>query len=334
MHTVAKMRTVPVDHCDLCGGKGTTIQQGLYDHMGNVDGSYTMRRCNNPQCRTLWLDPRPIPEELHLAYQRYYTHAPGTEHNLGRNLIANLAIGLARAPLQIFFQYRQRYDRAMNMFLHDRTPGRLLDVGCGSGARLAQLRTLGWQVQGQDVDPSSAAAAQSRGIPIFIGELTDANFPDNTFDAIISHHAIEHMANPENILRECLRILKPGGILTATTPNAESLGRTFFGSEWSGYDAPRHLRIFTTDSLNALAQRAGFSQSRAFTSSARADTIAGNSQLFADAATASVSIFNAPQSSLHRYRRMLKASLYYMRSNLNQRQHPGMGEECVLQATR
>ena len=111
------------------------------------------------------------------------------------------------------------------MYLETITPGRLLDVGCGNGQRLSQLQTLGWDVEGQEIDPKAVMNAQRNyGIKIHLGNLHDIAFSSSTFDAIIMGHVIEHLIDPLAILTECHRILKPGGILVITTPNVESFG--------------------------------------------------------------------------------------------------------------
>ncbi|MGL4651032.1 MAG: class I SAM-dependent methyltransferase, partial [Caldilineaceae bacterium] len=189
-----------------------------------------MRRCTNPACGTLWLDPRPLQDDLHLAYQTYYTHsgsaAKGGITGVGSadKLPAQLVVGALYAPVRLLFKQKVGRERAEAMYLHQRVPGRLLDVGCGDGTRLLRLRSLGWQVHGQDVDPTSVQVARTRGLTVVLGELVGADLDAGSFDAITMHHVLEHVLDPDALIRECHRLLAPGGVLVVTTPNARSLG--------------------------------------------------------------------------------------------------------------
>jgi 2-polyprenyl-3-methyl-5-hydroxy-6-metoxy-1,4-benzoquinol methylase len=144
--------------------------------------------------------------------------------------------------------------RRDHMFLLGRTPGALLDIGCGNGTNLDRFRKLGWNVFGQEVDPKAAVVAATRGFPVFVGPLS-ALAPSCRFDAIIMNHVIEHIRDPLSLLVECRRLLKPSGVLVITTPNAAGLGAKMFGRYWRGYEVPRHLFVFAPASLATILKR-------------------------------------------------------------------------------
>jgi SAM-dependent methyltransferase len=145
------------------------------------------------------------------------------------------------------------------MMLANEKPGRLLDVGCGGGRFLKRMQKQGWQVVGTDFDEQAARKVTDRyGIETHVGDLPQCALPANSFDAITLSQAIEHLYDPKATLQECLRLLKPGGLLVMTTPNALSIGAAEFGSNWRGWEAPRHLHLFSVLSLSALTRAAGF----------------------------------------------------------------------------
>ena len=247
--------------CDLCGSTGEIAQSGIHDPDGNLDGSWSFRRCDNAACGTLWLDPAPPPQELWKAYTTYHTHTGKKRGRLSKALLslAHRFVRLSYLPKWIASGLKQDADGLRFMMLGDETPGRLLDVGCGGGRFLRRMQKRGWQVEGTDFDEQAARKVSTRyGIETHVGDLPQCGLPAGSYDAITLSQAIEHLYDPLSTLRECLRLLKPGGLLVMTTPNAHSIGAVEFGANWRGWEAPRHLHLFTVDSLAALTRQAGF----------------------------------------------------------------------------
>jgi len=87
-----------------------------------------------------------------------------------------------------------------------------------------------------------------------------ADYPEDSFDLVLMSHVIEHVHDPLATLAEIRRILRAGGTLVVTTPNAGSWGHRRFGSAFVHLDPPRHLQIFNGSNLAALIRRSGFRQ--------------------------------------------------------------------------
>lgn len=132
--------------------------------------------------------------------------------------------------------------------------GRLLDVGCGNGRYLSTMRSLGWQVQGVEFSAEGVRVCRRAGLPVHLGDLASAAFPDASFDVVTVRHVIEHIPEPHAFLAELARVLKPGGRLHVETPNSEALGRAWFGPAWYHNDVPRHLILYSPRNLTRLAE--------------------------------------------------------------------------------
>jgi 2-polyprenyl-3-methyl-5-hydroxy-6-metoxy-1,4-benzoquinol methylase len=91
-----------------------------------------------------------------------------------------------------------------------------------------------------------------------VGLVTGASLPESHFDAVSMNHVIEHLHDPVATLKECRRIMKPGGTISIATPNLASAGHKLFGPDWFALDPPRHLVLFTPDSLRRALRTAGF----------------------------------------------------------------------------
>lgn len=75
-------------------------------------------------------------------------------------------------------------------------------------------------------------------------------------------HVMEHLHKPVPTLADCWKLLKPGGQIVIATPNYGATGREYFGGDWRGLEIPRHLVLFTDQSLWAAMERSGFAVSR------------------------------------------------------------------------
>jgi len=136
--------------------------------------------------------------------------------------------------------------------------GNFLDIGCGGGSYLYRLKQWGWNVYG--VEPGSAGVAQARslGLNVHHGQIGDAGFPNNFFDAIRLNHVLEHLTDPQCTFREIRRILKADGIVYITVPNTRSLNFRLFGENWYALDAPRHVISYSPATLSFLCNATGF----------------------------------------------------------------------------
>jgi 2-polyprenyl-3-methyl-5-hydroxy-6-metoxy-1,4-benzoquinol methylase len=272
------IRTVAQPQCILCECKGQPIYSGQKDCLFGAGGSWDFKICPNRECGLIWLDPMPLAEDIGKAYTNYYTHASrsagGRKGPLKKmyelmklGYVANkynYQVGSQSFTLKslgwfiYLFPLRRRGLDGDIRFLRALPQGRLLDVGCGSGDWLALMHGLGWQVAGVDFDDNAVKVARGRGLDVSCGALEQQNLTSDSFDAVALSHVIEHVPDPIQTLAECLRILKPGGTLVLFTPNASSLGHRIFKQHWRGLEPPRHLHLFSTQSIRALLGLAGF----------------------------------------------------------------------------
>lgn len=312
--------------CYLCGKHGETLYHGLQDHLFGAPGSWGFKRCSNSSCGFIWLDPMPTRDEIWKAYRSYYTHKR-TKFELSE-LLGYVVRAIFRIPLSIFLQILNDRKRRRYMYLDRLTPGRLLDVGCGSGYRLERMRALGWEVFGQEIDPVAAEYARNKfGVDIHLGPLEEMAAPAGGFDAVIMSHVIEHVYDPVATLSDCHRLLRKGGKLVVSTPNAESYGHQKFGLRWRGLEPPRHLHLFTGRTLTQVFQRAGFCQFQYWTSDVTADHIGRSSNVLPYQATpVNQRVFSMGDE----FRGLLfqvAAHRYFLKDK-------DCGEECIMVATK
>lgn len=273
-----KIRATLAPNCIICGKAGMLLYPDQQDLLFNVPGSWNYKKCSDPACGSVWLDPKPLQEDLWKAYKGYYTHTHRREKshatllrrtfqlmkqgylakNFGYAIDQNSLWATVLGKLLYLLPILRREVEADIRFLKAVPNGRLLDVGCGDGEWLVSMHTLGWQVEGIDFDCQAVEAARQRGVRAKCGILQQQAFPDKSFDAVTLNHVIEHVSEPVQTVAECARILKPGGKLILLTPNSTSLSHRLFKDNWRGLEPPRHLHLFSMGSIQQLLIMGGF----------------------------------------------------------------------------
>jgi SAM-dependent methyltransferase len=233
--------------CPLCG---TTEYAPLFrarDYIYGNSGEYEMVQCTN--CTLGFLDPMFTEAELSNFYPKDY-YAFSDRFGQPEGLAA------FKANLWKLVGLRQGHPTKDPKF---ERPGRLLDIGCGSGWFLFKMRDRGWEVQG--VEPNVAAAefgAKEKGLCIFPGSLLDARLPAQSFDYIRLNHSFEHMEHPNQILGEIYRLLADGGKVMIGVPNREGLNARMFGPYWYHLALPLHPFSYSTKTLSRMLTKHNF----------------------------------------------------------------------------
>ncbi len=217
-----------------------------------VKDGFDLYRCVD--CDHIVVHPFPSSEEL----ARLYSFAGGYQTHAAQDGVP------ARAAHPKFAERIARIER-------HRAGGRLLDVGCSYGEFLGVARARGYDVQGVEMNPDTAALAAAQGIPVFAGSLADARFPDASFDIVHAGDVIEHLPDIHDFVSGIRRVLKPGGLFVVATPNHDAffpratlaLYRVF-RIPWSHATPPWHLHQFSVRSLERLLAEHGFATRDAY----------------------------------------------------------------------
>ena len=146
---------------------------------------------------------------------------------------------------------------------------RLLDIGCGGGLVAEPMARLGAAVTGADAAEANIAVArihaEQQGLQIDYRATTAESLVDEGagFDVVLALEIVEHVADPAAFLATCAQLLKPGGLLIASTLNRtpQSFAAAIVGAEWIMRWLPRGThewrRFITPDELAGMAEQAG-----------------------------------------------------------------------------
>lgn len=152
---------------------------------------------------------------------------------------------------------------------HKPDPSSILDVGCGGGFLSNELAKRGFDVTGVDLSSESLRVArafdETGKVKYICADAFNLPFPDNSFDAVSAMDFLEHVEEPEKIIQEMSRVLKPGGLFFFHTFNRNFLSWLVVIKllEWFIKNTPKNmhiLRLFITPKeLARYCERANLS---------------------------------------------------------------------------
>ena len=266
--------------CNLCGlGDGIPVLK-LRDNLHDAKGEFEMVKC--PGCGLFYLNPRPSESEIYRHYpSHYYSYEiqgpisvqkkfSGFRGGLKRQIfMPKSSAGLILRALFVIWSANWRWFYAADSENKKKT---FLELGCGSGQTLLFFKEFGWDVTGVDLSPAAEKTGAAQGLKIFQGDLTRLDLPEKSFDLIWMWHTFGHVRNPRAVLEKARKLLKQEGRIVMQLPVADALLPWLFGTFSPVWDAPRHLFIFTEQTLRRLAGETGY-ECRVLSRSASQQTV-------------------------------------------------------------
>lgn len=219
------------------------------DRLHGLPGNFHVVRCRS--CGLMRTNPRPTLETIATYYPEDYAPYEHTKVNLSppraaaMNRVAKLFDTDTRKVPEI-------------------PPGRLLEIGCASGAFLHQMSSLGWQVEGLELSVQAANHARSLGYPVRTGTIENAPDPDAPYDLIVGWHVFEHLHNPVAALQRLHDWSKAGGWLALSMPDAGSWEFRVFKDKWYALQLPTHVYHYSPKSLTEVLARGDWALERLF----------------------------------------------------------------------
>lgn len=230
--------------CPVCQSSAIRTHIEGVDYHYRTPGLFTASRCDD--CGLQFVNPMPSAADLGALYpDDYYSYQPPR------------LLGGPKQWLKALVGLRKK-----TMLPHFDRPGTMLDIGCGAGQYLLEMQARGWKVYGAELSKAAAAAGRAAGLDIRGGELMSAGFESGMFDFVRSNHSFEHIPNPQPVLAEIRRVLKPDGKLFIGVPNVDGAMARLFGRYWWYVGLPVHTYGYNPRNLSMLLRDNGFAVER------------------------------------------------------------------------
>lgn len=243
--------------CPLGCSKNDGVVLTGRDLLHDLPGEFSVVKCQT--CGLMRTSPRPTPETIGFYYPDNYGPYIGTRVSKATSRSQQFC-GLKKL-LRPVFKWIFKFNTEI---LPQLPPGRLLEIGCASGAFLHKMAGQGWKVEGIEFSEKAAQAASALGYIVHVGSLEKASSPEEPYDLIVGWMVLEHLHDLIGDLIKLNEWSKPNAIMVLSVPNAASLEFKLFREKWFALQLPTHLYHFTPETLNQVLLAGGWVVERVF----------------------------------------------------------------------
>ena len=230
--------------CDFCGANAA-------NHVYQRPDSLWVVQCE--RCGLLYLNPRPQePALISLYTNDYFVNPTGLAPSSYVDCFSSEQIR------DISFAARRRL--AMVNKQTGLRGKRVLEIGCATGETSQAAAAAGASVVGYDFSRDALLRGRTRypNLEFTAGAAQELPFRSGSFDAVFAFELIEHLPSPSRGIHEMSRVLREGGVLVLTTPNA-ARGRQLGWNLWQGFHTSfEHPCFFDARTLSTYLSRDGF----------------------------------------------------------------------------
>ena len=207
-----------------------------------VKRGYTFVRCTN--CGQVYANPQVAPEKVAETYRHSEANDYWTE------VLLNEENQAWQVPY--FEEVLDLVERATG------GAGRVLDVGSSIGLFMEVAQRRGWRAVGLELSEVAYNHATSRGLEVRRQFLEDVEGEDGRFDAITAFSLMEHLNDPAALVRTARRLLRPGGVFAAVSPNTYSLASMMLREKMPTFDGRNHLQYYNHETFQRLFATNGY----------------------------------------------------------------------------
>jgi SAM-dependent methyltransferase len=227
--------------CKICGSNSISHKYQLRDFRLDKESLYSYSWC--AQCGVIFQNPQISQKEMLNHYNQ--------------ESVYDLPIPRKGIKRILFTHGLHKRAKIIKRF---KNSGRLLDIGCGSGAFINFMaKKMNFEVMGTEINETDINYIKKHySLNVFFGDIGEVGLPEKNYDVITLWDVLEHIHDPKQMIINLKPLLKPDGLLVLRVPNLNSLDSKIFKKFWAGLDAPRHYYIFSEESILKLLRDCDF----------------------------------------------------------------------------
>ncbi len=228
-----------ISTCPICNGTE------FIDHLSCIDYTasqelFSLKRCT--KCQFVFTNPRPEDATL----PNYYLSDKYISHTGGSKSIVDKIYLLAR---KITLGWKRKLVTSYS------SENNILDVGCGTGDFLDEMKSHNWNISGVEPSPNARESTEKKTGSKIYKSLADVS--KSNFSVITLWHVLEHLPDPNQALQMLHNLINESGTIFIAVPNLQSHDANYYQSFWAGYDVPRHLWHFDKKNMKSLLEKNG-----------------------------------------------------------------------------
>jgi len=231
--------------CPVCDNFKFKKLINLHDDRYGEPNLYSIKVCT--QCGHYCTFPRIKNDQISSLYGNFY---PRKNINI-KSIIEEAR--KERSKFSRFFRWLKGTNNQGQFYA--KKDDFFLDIGCGSGVSLIEAKYLGANAFGLEADPNVEKISKALNLNIFQGKLEDSPFKDKKFDLIVLNQVIEHIPEPDILLKKLATKLTKNGWIIISLPNVNSFWRFLFKERWINWHVPYHLHHFKGKNFGRLIKK-------------------------------------------------------------------------------
>lgn len=219
---------IEIEKCPICDSV-------LFEYLFDLGGERFVR-CES--CELIMINPQPVFADIMSTYEEAY------------------AVRYFRKKSKKLRRIKPWVRKIKNSYV---LTGKWLDIGCSVGYVVYCAKNAGFDAYGVDVNPIGLEYAKKEFDldNLYSGSVEDLDFPDGYFDVISLYDVIEHVPDPNPVIKAMKRLLAPGGVIDLRTPDSGHWRVPKDLTKWEGLCPDEHLFNFNLNNIEILLNKYG-----------------------------------------------------------------------------
>lgn len=240
--------------CPVCANKNINFWSAASDIQLRISTqTFEYSRCKS--CETLFMSNRPTEKCVALFYGANYQPY---QASLDKKR-ASVFTKALRKMKAVLAKLKDPYVTAEKNFYKQVTSKDVfVDFGCGAGKFLNQIKSSGCQTVGVDFSQYAIEAVLKNNHKGYTVDEFWTSFANESVNFVRMNHVAEHLYHPHDVFKNLSKKLAKGGSLHLALPNPNGISSKLFKRNWHGLECPRHVILYSPDSLKKLLEGHGF----------------------------------------------------------------------------